>query len=304
MWVHLNGRWVRRRDAALSVDDRGALLGDAVYEVIRVYGGRPFALPHHQERLARSLAGARMPTAPARDLPALVDGLIRRNDLREATIYCQIGRGAAPRQHHPPPGLVPTVLATPETAPAVLEADEPAALRGHLTPDLRWGRCAVKSVMLLPNVLATMDAATAGAEAALLHAGERITEAAAANVFAVKDGALRTHPADGAILPGVTRRVVLRLARERGWTIRYVPVGTRELFACEELFLTGTTTRIAAVTEVDGRAIGDGEAGPATRRLYAELLNRVARVARRSPRRERGRSRPAAVCWGKVATSR
>jgi D-alanine transaminase len=274
--VYLGGEIMPRNRATVSIDDRGFLFGDAVYEVIRVVRGRFIEPERHLRRLARSLREVGL-RAPALDLLAVATDLIRRNDLggREATVYAQVSRGAAPRQHaFPPSGTPPTVLVTamPFTPRTDLIASGVAVIT---LPDVRWSRCDIKSVNLLPNVLAAQRAAEAGAFEAILVRDGVVTEATRSNVLAVVGGVMRTHPTGPLILPGVTREVVLELASGAGIPVREEELGADELFAAEEVLLTGTTADVTPVVTVDGRAVGEGRPGPVGRRLGALLAERI-----------------------------
>jgi len=274
--VYLGGEFVPRGRAAISIDDRGFLFGDAIYEVIRVVRGRFIEPERHLRRLARSLREVGLP-APALDLLGVATDLIRQNDLggREATVYAQVSRGAAPRQHaFPPSGTPPTVLVTamPFTPRTDLIASGVAVIT---LPDVRWSRCDIKSVNLLPNVLAAQRAAEAGAFEAILVRDGVVTEATRSNVLAVVGGVVRTHPTGPLILPGVTREVVLELASGAGIPVREEELGADELFAAEEVLLTGTTADVTPVVTVDGRAVGEGRPGPVGRCLGALLAERI-----------------------------
>lgn len=275
-FVYLGGEIVPRDRAAVSIDDRGFLFGDAVYEVVRAVRGRFIEPERHLRRLARSLREVGLP-APALDLLGVATDLIRRNDLggREATVYAQVSRGAAPRQHaFPPGGTPPTVLVTamPFTPRTDLIAGGVAVIT---LPDVRWSRCDIKSVNLLPNVLAAQRAAEADAFEAILVRDGVVTEATRSNVLAVVGGVVRTHPTGPLILPGVTREVVLELASGAGIPVREEELGAEELFAAEEVLLTGTTADVTPVVTVDGRGVGEGRPGPVGRRLGALLAERI-----------------------------
>ena len=274
--VYFGGRIIPRGRAAVSIDDRAFLFGDAAYEVIRAVEGRFIEPERHLRRLARSLREIGMP-APALDLLAVAADLIRRNGLGdcEATVYAQVSRGAAPRQHaFPPAGAPPTVLVTvtPFVPRAELVADGVAAIT---LPDLRWSRCDIKSVNLLPNVLAAQRAAEAGAFEAILVRNGVVTEATRSNVLAVVAGVVRTHPTGPLILPGVTREIVLELASGAGMPVRETEVGADELLTAEEVLLTGPTADVTPVVTIDGRPVGGGRPGPVGRRLGAMLAHRI-----------------------------
>ena len=200
-------------------------------------------------------------------------------------MYLQITRGAAPRSHHfPPPGTAPTVFlsASRLTVPEEVRARGAAAIT---IPDLRWARCDLKTVNLLPNVLAKQQAVAAGAFEAILVRDGIVTEGASSNLFAVIGGVLRTHPATHRILAGITREVVLELAAELGLAVAEEPIAAGELAGASEVLITATTADVMPVGRVDGRAVGDARPGPVARALQgalrARMDNRAARAAAR-----------------------
>jgi D-alanine transaminase len=274
--VFLNGNVLPRSRAMVSIDDRGFLFGDAVYEVIRTLPGRFIEPERHLNRLARSLREISIP-APDLDLLGIATDLLGRNglDQREALIYLQVSRGAAQRQHaFPPDSVQPTVL----MSVAALEPRREQTERGVAAitaPDLRWSRCDIKSVNLLANVLAAQRASEAGAFEAILIRDECVTEATRSNVFAVIDGTLRTHPTGPFILPGVTREVVMELCGRVALPVRGEAITRNELTRAEELFVTGTTSDVMPVVTLDGRPVGSGRPGPLTRRLSALLAREM-----------------------------
>lgn len=274
--VYFGGAVLPRESAAVSIDDRGFLLGDAVYEVLRVVRGRLVEPERHLRRLARSLREVSL-ADPGLDLLAISADLVRRNRLEqgEATIYIQVSRGAAPRQHaFPPRGTPSTVLVT---ATAFVPRAELLAqgAKAIALPDLRWSRCDIKSVNLLANVLAAQRAAEAGAFEAILLRDGVVTEATRSNVLVVAGGVVRTHPTGPFILPGVTREVVLELAAEAGMRVREEAVRADELWSADEVLLTGTTADVMAVVAIDARLVGNGQPGPIGRRLGTLLAERI-----------------------------
>lgn len=275
--VYLNGQYLPKREAALSVEDRGTLFGDGVYEVTRYYGGRPLAMAAHLARLRRSMEAIEIDEpddVPA--LPEISDALVQRNDLEDAKVYWQVTRGpASPRNHAIPERANPSVLVMTYPAPAVDPHAACPAWTAILAEDRRWGDCWIKSTMLLPNTLARSAANRAGCDEAILQCDGRVTEGTSTNVLVVKDGVIRTHPANRRILGGITRAIVLELARGQGRTVREEAVTVEELIGADEVMLTGTTTHIAAVTHVDARAIGDGRPGPVTEALHHALMQHV-----------------------------
>jgi len=266
--VYLNGEYVPHEDARISVDDRGFLFADGVYEVVRVYRGRLFRMGDHVERMRRGLDALRIGFDGVDGLGTIAERLLAENGLDEATVYIQVTRGASPRAHAFP---------TPTPAPTVYVATRPFggyppeyAEQGVTTitvPDTRWSRCDVKSVALLPNVLANQQAKEAGAFEALFVRDGVVIEGSLSNLLGVIDGTVVTYPACNYILPGITRAVTLELARALGIPVREGPIRLEELHRVEELFLSGTTTEVMPIARVDGRLIGDGRPGPITRRL-------------------------------------
>jgi D-alanine transaminase len=286
--VFLNDEFVARERARIAVDDRGFLFGDGVYEVTRAVDGVLFEWEAHLNRLKDGLAGLEMGDGVAERTDTLLETaqqLLTRNDLSNgpAIVYVQITRGAACRTHQfPPPGTPPTVYmsATSFTPAAAGQAEGVAAIT---QPDLRWGRCDLKTVNLLPNVLAKQHAVVAGATEALLVREGVLTEGSHSNAFALIGGKLRTHPASPRILGGITRQIVLRLAAEAGLPVEETPIQVAELGAAEEIFLTGTTTDVLPIRQLDSRPVGTGRPGSVTRMLqdaYAAAMRRAVVSAR------------------------
>jgi len=275
--VYLNGEYVPPEKALVSVEDRGFLFGDGIYEVVRYYDGRPFQLDGHLRRLEHSAEGARLPLAPAvANLPAIIERLMAENNLPDTCFYLQCTRGAArPRTHAFPAQPQPLLLVMPQalvTLPPNAHAD---GIKVITVPDLRWGRCDIKSTMLLPNVMAKTQAREQGAFEAILVRDGVVTEGSSTNTFAVLDGTLRTHPSGPHILGGITRQVVLGLASDLGLKVHESAFTVNELYGAQEAFLTSTTSEVLPITLVDGRAIGDGKPGPVALRLYEAFQRKV-----------------------------
>jgi D-alanine transaminase len=284
MLVYLNGEYVARERATVSVDDRGFLFGDGVYEVTRALDGRLVDHARHARRLARSLDGIAIAHAGlgASEVAAISERLLAANGLArgDATVYLQVTRGSAPRVHHyPDPGSTPPTVYLSATAFAPFEAARAEGVEVIVTPDLRWGRCDLKTVNLLPNVMAKQQAVLAGAHEAVFVRDDVVTEGASTNVFGMLRGELRTHPLTPAVLPGVTRDVVLDLAAALGVPVREEAMSLAELLAADELFITSTTNDVMPVVRVDGRVIGDGRPGAVTRRLADAYLARTGELA-------------------------
>jgi D-alanine transaminase len=277
--VYLNGSYVPREQALVSVDDRGFVFGDGVYEVIRASNGRLFEPDRHVRRLERSLREITLSLTDA-ECEGLVDvwqELLRANGLEkgDAIVYVQVTRGVAVRAHPFPPASVrPTVYASASawTPPAGLRA---RGARVITVPDVRWSRCDIKTITLLPNVLAKQRAVEAGADEALFVRDGVVLEGSVSNFFAVIDGALCTHPLTTYILGGITRDVVLEIASSAGIPVRETPILLDHISRATELFYTNTTNDIIPIVAVDGRAVGDGRPGPVTGRLYTALCARI-----------------------------
>jgi D-alanine transaminase len=279
--VYVNGKFVARAKAVVSVEDRGFVFGDGVYEVLRAINGRLFATRFHNERLRKSLDGTRIHLGEGDSPEKLVEigrELLRENDLLagEATLYVQITRGATTRVHtFPPADVAPTIyISVVRFAPYSDLAKSGAAAITH--PDLRWARCDLKTLNLLPNVLAAQAAKEKGAFEAMLIRDGVVTEGSKTNFFGVIDGTLRTHPCDSHILPGITRSVLRDLAAALRIDLDETPITVDEIPGLTELFLTGTTTDVMPIVQLDGRFVGDGQPGELTRRLQQVLAESLA----------------------------
>lgn len=269
MLVYLNGEFLPHTEARVSVDDRGFLFADGVYEVIRVYRGRPYLLEEHLERMAGGIRALEIPFDAFDQLRDVSVRLIEENGVDdEGNIYIQVTRGPAPRKHaFPPAGTPPTVYVSVKPAKRHPDAYYEEGVDAITTPDTRWARCDIKSVALLPNVLANQKAQAAGAFEALFVRDGIVLEGSHSNVMAVVDGTLVTYPKCNYILAGITRDRVLALAAEMGIPVREGAIPVDRLHDVDELFLTGTTTEVMPVVRVDGRPIGSGKPGDVARRL-------------------------------------
>ncbi len=272
----IQGRIVPLKDARVPVEDRGFQFGDAVYEVVRTYGGRPFALSMHVARLRRSARAVDLPV-PWDDerLTRWIGQLVRRSGFREAKIYVQVTRGAAPRNHPVPAIVRPALVMTVRRLGPPDRALRARGIRAVTMPDSRWARCDIKTVNLLANVLAREEARRRGADDAVFIRDGFVAEATAANVFAVVKGRLVTPPEGPSILSGVTRACLIELAREAGIPVAERRVAARDLKRADEIFLTGTTVEVLPVVRLDGRPVGSGKPGPAAARLLREWRGAV-----------------------------
>ncbi len=285
--VYLNGKFLPPNQASVSVFDRGFVFGEGIYEVIPVFGGRPFRLAPHLTRLESSLAAVRIRNPHnASEWDAIFARLIKENDVRdvqvprsdertEATntgdqsIYLQITRGAAPRDHAFPTHTTPTVFAYAQP----LNPPDPETLASGVsaitTLDIRWQRCDIKATALLANALLRQQAVDQGVVEAILLRDGFMTEGAASNIFIVSGGRLVTPPKGPYILPGITRDLVLELARANQVPCAEEPVSEAHLFSAEEVWLTSSTKEILPITRINDKPVGRGKPGPVYARLYA-----------------------------------
>ncbi|MEO8191320.1 MAG: aminotransferase class IV [Acidobacteriota bacterium] len=266
MIVYLNGELLPREQAKISPDDRGFLFADAIYEVARFWRGRPFHLSEHLDRMREGLATLRIAVDPA-FYPDVAQRLLAANGLADddAIVYAQISRGAYPRSHYfPPPDTPPTVYAFARRADS-----PPPPEGGHaiLVPDERWSRCDIKSVMLLPNVLAAQRAREAGAMDAILVRDGFALEGTKANLFCVIEGVVRTAPNGPRILPGVTRGAAIAAARALGRTVEERAFTVEEMLAAEEVFFASTTLWTYSLVRIDGCPVAGGRPGPLAAQL-------------------------------------
>ena len=270
MVVYFNGEYMEKAQVSISPDDRGFLFADGVYEVIRVYRGRLFEAAAHMARLKRSLGNIKMDYSGTDSLPDVGLKLIELNNLEEpeSYFYIQVTRGAAPRFHGFPPRVTkPTVYAA-MTPIASSGGKMPEGIAAITISDSRWGRCDIKSVSLLPNVLAFQQAADNDAEEVLFLRDGVVTEGSHNSIFAVFNGIVTTAPLSNAILPGITRAAVLRLCGDLGLEIDESPIPEERIFDGEEWFISGTGSEVTPITRINGRLVRDGSPGPITRRLY------------------------------------
>ncbi|MGB2931970.1 MAG: D-amino-acid transaminase [Methyloceanibacter sp.] len=273
--VYVNGSFVQEADAKISVFDRAFLFADGVYEVTAVIGGRTVDLDAHLARLDRSLAELHIaPPLTDAELRRLHDELIARNGVDEGIVYLQITRGVADRDFAYPEDASATVVAFMQARPLV---DNPSAVSGVKVitiPDIRWKRRDIKSTSLLGQTMGKQEAKLRGAYEAWMVEDGVVTEGTSSTAFILDAGGrLRTQPLGHHILPGVTRRAVLRLAEARNLTIEERPFTVAEALEAREAFLTAASAFVLPVVEIDGVPIGDGRPGPIAsdfRRLYIE----------------------------------
>ncbi|MCW8307975.1 D-amino-acid transaminase [Acidiphilium sp. PA] len=269
--AYVNGRYVPHNEAAVSIEDRGYQFGDGIYEVIHIHEGRFVDTELHLSRLARSLREVAI-APPMNDAALLVvlREVVRRNRVSEGIVYMQITRGVARRDHAFPKGIAPALVVTARHGAAFPRDIDAWAGTAITVPDIRWGRCDIKTVNLLPNCLAKQKAREAGTyEAILIDGSGGVTEGSSTTVWAVDaHGVLRTRQLDDHILPGCTRAALSALLAEHAIAFEERGLTEAEFRAAREVFLTSATSYVKPIVRVDGVAVGDGAPGPITRRLF------------------------------------
>ncbi|TGD99807.1 D-amino-acid transaminase [Methylobacterium nonmethylotrophicum] len=277
--VYVNGRFVPFEEATIPIMDRGFLFADGIYEVSAVLNGRLVDNEAHLARLDRSLSeiGIRNPHTLA-EWVRLEEELVSRNDLQEGLVYMEVTRGVAERDFaFPPEGTPPTVVMFTQ---AKNVSSNPLAERGAkviTVEDLRWKRRDIKSVALLAQVLAKQQAAAAGVAEAWMHEDGFVTEGGSSTAFIITDdGRVVTRPLSTALLPGITRRAVMRLAEENGLTVEERAFTVEEALNAAEAFFTSASAFVMPVIEIDGTRVGGGQPGPLTRRLRGFYLEMAA----------------------------
>lgn len=260
------------RAALIDIEDRGYQFGDGIYEVAGVYGGKLFLLDEHLVRLKRS-AKALGITLPFKTetLAKQLTELVETNGIEEGLVYLQVSRGVAPRTHELPVGKMrPVVVAYTKTLGDLTGLQDQGSI-AILQDDIRWHRCDIKSLNLLPNTMAKQKAVEADAVEAILHRDGTVTEASSSNVFIVKDGELITHPANNFILNGITRQKLIELAAELELPIREELYSVDDLLAADEVFISATKLDVVPILAVDGKKIGSGQPGPISKKLLAAM---------------------------------
>lgn len=263
--------FINKKDVLLSPDDRGYYFGDGIYEVFRVYNGNIYEQAAHMQRLQRTASEVRIELPfTIEKMGQILTQLIDKNGLNEGTVYMQITRGEAPRAHQFPAQAEPILLAycTEVRRPITTIHN---GINAITLEDIRWLRCDLKTLNLLPNVMAKQAAIDHGVQEVVLHRSGTVTECSASNLMMIKDGVLYTHPANHLILHGITRSVVLRLTHSQKIAVHEEPFTTEQLLQADEAFITGTTVEITPILQIDGKAIGTGAPGPITRILQSEF---------------------------------
>jgi len=264
--AYFNGKLLPKEEIKISPDDRGFLFADGVYEVVRWYEGFFYDMKSHMTRLKRSLRELRINWPDSDSFPSIADELIKINKLENqpSMVYLQVTRGVSRRSHSfPSPEVPPTVYAYAWSFKPESHLKE-TGIKVMLKEDIRWSRCDIKSVALLPNTISFQEAHENGLKECIFVRNGLITEGSHSNIFFVIDGTLYTHPESNHVLSGITRKNVLRIAEESGIKIREEAVQENRIRFVREAFITNTSAEVTPVTELGGNTLGDGVPGPVT----------------------------------------
>ncbi|MBC2328194.1 D-amino-acid transaminase [Listeria booriae] len=277
MKVLVNNQLIERVEAKIDIEDRGYQFGDGVYEVVRAYNGQFFTYEEHIDRLYASANKIDLviPFEKA-ELRELLEGLLKANNIGTGNVYLQVTRGIqSPRNHVVPELPLEGVLtASASEVPRDTTLFEQGR-KAILEEDVRWLRCDIKSLNLLGNTMAKNKAHQAGAFEAILHRGEEVTEGSATNAYIIKDGTLMTHAADNLILSGITRQVILKVARDIGVPVAETGFTLTDLATADEVFISSTTIEVTPIIEIDGKQVRDGKRGPITKKIHDAFTDEV-----------------------------
>ena len=274
----VNGEIIDINENIVPMEDRGHQFGDGVYEVVKVYNGRCFALKEHLERLHFSLRALRIPAIyTVEELTEFHEVLIEKSGIRDGAIYLQITRGVAARTHQFPELVVPRLTMSIRPSGASNEDLRVKGAKVIMIPDERWLRCDIKSLNLLGNILGKQQAKEAGCYEGVMVREEEVTEGTSSNFYVVKDDVIWTYPATHLILKGITRTIVIeKLAKQLQIPVLEKAFNVKFIKGASEAFLSGTSTEIMPITTINGTGVGDGEVGPVTRKLqeaYTKLID-------------------------------
>ena len=261
--VYLNGEYLPLNEAKVSVLDRGFIFGDGVYEVIPSYGSKALRFKHHMQRLQNSLDAVRIENPLSNSQwQEIIDKLISDTDSQDQYIYLHITRGVASRDHRFPEKTKPTVFVMSNVLHPVDSELLKTGVAAVTLDDIRWQYCNIKAIALLPNILLRQQAVDKGAVEAILIRNGNMTEGAASNVFIVKNGLIRTPPKDNKLLPGITRDLIVELAKTHNLPIEETAISEKEFLQADEIWLTSSTKEILPVTKINEQQVGNGKPGP------------------------------------------
>jgi D-alanine transaminase len=268
---YVNGRFTEPESAVVSVEDRGFLFGDGVYEVLRAYGLHVFRIDEHLERLSQSLKAINISYSQISELKNLCIEALTRSKYTDALIYIQITRGVAKRSHVPPKNIQPTVVIIVYKTPLLPQDLFKKGAKAILYPDIRWAKCYIKTLQLLPNTIALSQANAESAIEAIMHKDGIVTECGSSNVFIVKDKRVKTHPADETILHGVSRKTVLEILQNQNVAVSEKEFTVEELLESDEIFITNTLVEVMPITKIDDNPVANGNPGQITLMLMKEF---------------------------------
>jgi D-alanine transaminase len=267
--AYLNGDYLPLEECKVSVLDRGFIFGDAIYELIPVYNSKPFYLDAHLQRLARSLGQIQISDPHSNDVwKKIISDLIEQSGMSQLSVYLQVTRGVAKRDHTYPVNTTPTVFAMTNAWPAVNPDMYIKGLAVITAEDMRWDRCDIKVTSLLANVMKKQQAAESNADEAILIRDGSVLEGSATNVFIVKEGHVMSAPKNNLILPGITRDVVVEILNENNVPLLEQAPTQQQLQQADEVWITSSTKECAPVTTVDGKPVGDGKPGELWQKVY------------------------------------
>lgn len=278
MKVIWNNEIVERSEVKIDMEDRGYQFSDGIYDVVRAYNGKFFTLNEHVNRLFSSAEKIELILPFTKEeLKQLLTKLIQVNNIDTGNVYMQLTRGIGiPRNHsYPDPELVPPVFTATTT---LVPRDQTAMDQGMsaiIVPDMRWLRCDIKSISLLGNIMAKHEAHKKGGDEAILHRDGVVTECSSSNVWMIKDDTIYTHPDGNLVLPGITKIMLLKVARKAGIPVKEEAFTLEDLKEADEVFASSTTMEAMPITSIDGNLVGNGKRGPGVERLQKLYVNAV-----------------------------
>lgn len=271
--IYLNGQFLPKNQAFISPNDRGFVFADGIYEVIKYYNGKPFRFADHMDRLKRNLELLNIDINNLNEFGAVFMQLLKKNDLmqQQAGVYFQATRGTHKRVHQFPNNIEPTVYSFAYAMPSLTENHE-KGIKVITHEDIRWLRCDIKSISLLPNTMLFNQATEAGATECILIRNGLVTEATHSSVLAVKNGCVVTHPLSNLVLPGITRKVVLEICYENNIPVEERALTEKELYEVDELMVVGTGNEVTPVIQINDKPVGNKKPGELTRFLQQKFF--------------------------------
>ncbi|QDX93467.1 D-amino-acid transaminase [Brevibacillus laterosporus] len=274
---YVDGAWYKPDEPAIFPEDRGYQFGDGIYEVVRIYHGYLYQWDDHMIRLERSAKELSLTIPSRKELTEIAQEVLRQCFLEsseDAILYMQITRGVSDRQFPFPSNIRPVLTMYAKSKSRPIQQMQ-SGVRAVLIDDIRWLRCDIKSLNLLGASWAKQQAVEQSVDEAILHRNGTVTEATSANLFAVKNDKLYTHPATNLILHGITRQTVIQLAKNLGIPVLEEAFSVNFVQSADELFITGTTSEITPIVELQGARVGDGQVGSIVRRLQEAFENHI-----------------------------